>query len=307
MTDAKRKRTSGIDRALQVMDILTERQEPTSAYDLAKSAGAPVSTIYRIVDELVERDMLSRTDGSRVWLGPRLMRYGLLYRARMDMFAQAKREMQRLSQQIGRPLTVQEAQAFGIHAQVLGQMVTEALLDEQARLAGIAVSDEAVRASILEDPTFQSAGGRFDRGFFEQYLRFNGMTEPLFVERQRQFLARQIVGESIGGGGRVPETLRDVLAEHRTDVRQARYFRIELDTLPALELPSEEDLRAYFDANTARFDAPEYRKVGVIALTPETVSGEIEITTDDARAYYDSRIDRYSVAEPCGDHRRRDL
>ena len=206
-------------------------------------------------------------------------------------------EMQRLSQQIGRPLTVQEAQAFGIHARVLGQMVTEALLDEQARLAGIAVSDEAVRASILEDPTFQSAGGRFDRGFFEQYLRFNGMTEPLFVERQRQFLARQIVGESIGGGGRVPETLRDVLAEHRTDVRQARYFRIELDTLPALELPSEEDLRAYFDANTARFDAPEYRKVGVIALTPETVSGEIEITTDDARAYYDSRIDRYSVAE----------
>lgn len=206
-------------------------------------------------------------------------------------------EMQRLSQQIGRPLTVQEAQAFGIHGQVLGRMVTEALLDEQARLAGIAVSDEAVRQSIIEDPTFQSAGGRFDRGFFEQYLTFNGLTEPLFVERQRQFLARQIVGESVGGGGRVPETLLDALTQHRTDVRVARYFRIELDTLPPLELPSEEDLRAYFDANTVRFDAPEYRRVGVIALTPETVSSAIEITADDARAYYDSRIDRYSVAE----------
>ena len=43
MSDEKRKRTSGIDRALQVMDILTERQEPMSAYDLAKSAGAPAS------------------------------------------------------------------------------------------------------------------------------------------------------------------------------------------------------------------------------------------------------------------------
>ena len=106
MADEKRKRTSGIDRALQVMDILTERQEPMSAYDLAKSAGAPASTIYRIVGELVERDMLSRSDESRVWLGPRLMRYGLLYRARMDMFAEAKREMQRLSQATGETVQI---------------------------------------------------------------------------------------------------------------------------------------------------------------------------------------------------------
>lgn len=208
-----------------------------------------------------------------------------------------QQEMQRVSQQIGRPLTVQEAQAFGIHGQVVGHMVTELLLDEKARLAGITVSDEAVRQSIIEDPNFQSAGGRFDRGMFEQYLRFSGLTEPLFVERQRQFLARQIVGESVGGGGRVPETLRDALAQHQTDVRLARYFRIKPEALPPLALPSEEDLRTYFEANTSRFDAPEYRRVGVIALTPETVASTIEITSDDARAYYDSRINRYTVAE----------
>lgn len=59
MADTKRTRTSGIDRAMQIMDILTERQAAMTAYDLAKSVGAPVSTIYRLVDELVERNMLS--------------------------------------------------------------------------------------------------------------------------------------------------------------------------------------------------------------------------------------------------------
>jgi DNA-binding IclR family transcriptional regulator len=106
MTEDARKRTSGIDRALQVMDILTERQKPMSAYDLAKSLGAPVSTIYRTVDELVDRDMLSRADGNLIWLGPRLMRYGLVYRSKMDMFTEARREMLALSKRTGETVQI---------------------------------------------------------------------------------------------------------------------------------------------------------------------------------------------------------
>ena len=99
-------RTSGIDRAIQVMDILTERQTPMTAYDLAKSAGAPASTIYRIVDELIEREMLSRSKGKMIWLGPRLMRYGLTYRSKMNLFAEAKAEMYELSKRTGETVQV---------------------------------------------------------------------------------------------------------------------------------------------------------------------------------------------------------
>lgn len=101
-----RSRTSGIDRSLQVMDLLTERQVPMSAYELAKAAGAPASTIYRLIDELVERSMLSRVDEGRIWLGPRLMRYGLAYRGRIDMFAEAEREMHALSRRTGEMIQI---------------------------------------------------------------------------------------------------------------------------------------------------------------------------------------------------------
>lgn len=102
MEDASpRSRTSGIDRSLQMLDILSERRVPISAYDLAKSAEAPLSTIYRLVDELVEREMLSRLPDNRIWLGPRLMRYGLVYRAQMDIFASAQAEMQRMTAATG--------------------------------------------------------------------------------------------------------------------------------------------------------------------------------------------------------------
>ena len=69
-----RSRTSGIDRSLQILDVLTEQNRPMSSYELSKETGAPVSTVYRLVDELVERDMLSRREEGAIWLGPRLMR-----------------------------------------------------------------------------------------------------------------------------------------------------------------------------------------------------------------------------------------
>ncbi|MEX6507195.1 IclR family transcriptional regulator [Jiella sp. M17.18] len=106
MSATARTRTSGIDRSLQVMDILAERRAPMSAYDLAKSAGAPISTIYRLVDELVEREMLSRGPDNTVWLGARLMRYGLVYRARLDVFGSAQQEMQRLVEVTGETVQI---------------------------------------------------------------------------------------------------------------------------------------------------------------------------------------------------------
>jgi len=100
-TPARRSRRSGMDRALQILDILTEWHRPMTAYELAKMAGAPPSTVYKLIDELEERMMLSRSGDGRVWLGPRLMRYGLAYRARMSAFSEAERAMFALNEQVG--------------------------------------------------------------------------------------------------------------------------------------------------------------------------------------------------------------
>lgn len=102
----QRKRVGAIDRSLQVLDLLTERGKPTTAYDLARATGAPASTIYKIVDDLLDRDMLSRIDEAQVWLGPRLLRYGLAYRASVDVFTEARREMDRLCKQVGETVQI---------------------------------------------------------------------------------------------------------------------------------------------------------------------------------------------------------
>jgi DNA-binding IclR family transcriptional regulator len=81
----RRTRVSGIDRAIQVLDFLTERGAPATAYDVARGIGAPTSTIYETIDTLAERGLLSRDADGGVFLGPKLHFYGLAYARDLDL------------------------------------------------------------------------------------------------------------------------------------------------------------------------------------------------------------------------------
>jgi DNA-binding IclR family transcriptional regulator len=103
---APRTRTSAIDRAVQILDALQEANRPTTAYEIARSVGAPLSTVYSIINDLVEKNLLARTPEGAIWLGSRLYGYGLSYASSLDYLAVAHEEMTRLSAQVGETVQV---------------------------------------------------------------------------------------------------------------------------------------------------------------------------------------------------------
>jgi DNA-binding IclR family transcriptional regulator len=113
----RRSRVSGIDRALQVIDYLYETGAPAGAYAIAKAVGAPLSTIYVIIDDLVEKNMLTRNADGSIWLGARLYHYGLAYARSLDFMGVATHEMHDLCRQAGE--TVQVCGRDGDHMLVL--------------------------------------------------------------------------------------------------------------------------------------------------------------------------------------------
>jgi DNA-binding IclR family transcriptional regulator len=102
----RRARVSGIDRALQVLDLLQEEGRPASAYAIAKSIGAPLSTVYSIIDDLVEKRMLQRRNDGSVWLGSRLYHYGLAYAKSLDILDVATHEMHDLCRLVGETVQI---------------------------------------------------------------------------------------------------------------------------------------------------------------------------------------------------------
>lgn len=103
---ARRSRTSGIDRALQIFDQLQRVQQATTAYEIARAVGAPLSTIYAIIDDLVEKGLLDRDRNGLIWFGSRIYHYGLSYAHNLDLLGAATHEMHELARKCGETVQV---------------------------------------------------------------------------------------------------------------------------------------------------------------------------------------------------------
>ena len=71
-------------------------------------------------------------------------------------------KLQQLGRSFGRPLTSEQARAFGLDRQVLQQTIAEAALDEEARRMGLGQSDAETMRMIYSDPNFKGLSGDFD-------------------------------------------------------------------------------------------------------------------------------------------------
>ena len=142
----------------------------------------------------------------------------------IDRFRQLYNDrVQMLGRQFGRPLSSQQARAFGLDEQVLRQWVREALLDEQARRMGLGQSDAEVLKLIQAEPAFAGVTGKFDAQRFAQTIRQLGYTEQRFVAEQRRLSMRKQIESTVGSGIEPPKALLDALQRYRDEQRSIDY------------------------------------------------------------------------------------
>ena len=207
-------------------------------------------------------------------------------------------ELQNLQQRARRPITNEQAHAFGLDAQVLSRMISEAVLDDRAQALGLAISDAQVAKAIRADPAFAAPGGNFDRARFDAVLRDNGFTEQSFVREQRRVYLRQELVDAIVGDMTLPKASLEALHRFQAETRSLDYLTLPASAVGPIPAPDEAALQTYFDAHAQSFNAPQYRKLVVLSLSPATLAKPDEVSDVDARKLYDSVKDqRFATPE----------
>ncbi|WP_338308006.1 peptidylprolyl isomerase [Bradyrhizobium sp. TM233] len=205
--------------------------------------------------------------------------------------------LQQISRQFGRPLTPDQARAFGLDRQVLQQTIAEAALDEEARRLGLGQSDDQIRQVIMNDPNFKGVGGSFDANRFQAVIRNFGYTEQRYVAEQRKVsLRRQITG-TIGAGLEPPKAMIDVLTRFQNEQRAIEFVRLDAAQAGQIDAPSPEALSAYFEDHKVQFRAPEYRKIAFVVVSPEEIGKWSEVSDEDAKKVFEQRKDRLGTPE----------
>ncbi|QPF94865.1 peptidylprolyl isomerase [Bradyrhizobium commune] len=205
--------------------------------------------------------------------------------------------LQQIGRQFGRPLTPDQARAFGLDRQVLQQTIAEAALDENARQLGLGQSDEQIRQLIMNDPNFKSVDGKFDANRFQGLIRNFGYTEQRYVAEQRKVALRRQITGTIGAGLEPPKAMLDVLTRFQNEQRAIEFVRLNAAQAGTIDPPSPEALAAYFEDHKVQFRAPEYRKIAFVVISPEEIGKWTDVTDDDAKKLFETRKDMLSTPE----------
>lgn len=207
------------------------------------------------------------------------------------------RQIQSLSQQFGTRITREQARAFGLDQQVMGQLIAGAVLDEQAREMGLGLSEDRLAALVGQDPAFLNASGQFDRNQFNFVLQQVGM-QPRDYRRTREQLAiRQQIIEAVADGMGVPDAFLTAMALYQGEDRTAEYLVIDRARIEPVEDPADDVLQAWFDENAASYAAPEYRSIEYVRLEPENIADPAAVSEEDVAAFYETHRGSFSEEE----------
>jgi len=205
--------------------------------------------------------------------------------------------LQQVGRQFGRPLTTDQARAFGFDRQVLQQTLMEAALDEDARRLGLGQSDADIMGAIFADPLFRGVGGGFDPQHFQGIIRQMGYTEPRYLADRRKLALRRQIVDTMSAGLEPSKTLIEALSRFQNEQRSIEYIRLGTAQAGTIDPPSPETLAGYFDEHKAQFRAPEYRKISFVLITPEDLGKWSEVSDEDAKKLFEQRRDRYGTPE----------
>lgn len=192
----------------------------------------------------------------------------------------------------------QEAYQLGLIHQILNGEIQIRILAREARKLGISVSDETVTKQIskLAEPLATEGVSKSDA--IKQILRSQGISEGEFIQAIRQEMGNTLFRNALlTGATGISKEEATALYQFRNEKRDFSGFTLTNAGVKDIELPSEESLQRFYDANKQDFAIAEKRSITIATLKKEMLADKVEIHEDDLRKAYEDNIEAYKKPE----------
>ena len=181
--------------------------------------------------------------------------------------------------------------------EALQQLVVQASLANEAARLHLSVPDDALRKVIFQDPAFQGLGGQFDHNVFLNIMRTVGETEGHYLALTRTKLGNvQVVG-AVRAGGFSPDVANRLVLGYEAETRTADLVNLPFAGAAEPPSPTDDQVERQYDDNLNDYRTPEYRRIRVLILNPDSVSRDIEVSDADAQTYFESHKSSFVKTE----------
>jgi peptidyl-prolyl cis-trans isomerase D len=194
-------------------------------------------------------------------------------------------------------VTDKELLEGGFRWQVFSQMLTQAILAAQAAKLNISVSDEELRREISRVPAFADEKGKFDSQKYEVLLKSNGLSPAEFEADMRRTLTLEKLGGYVTLPAQVTEAEARGIYEFSREQAVIEYIPFLAEAFSQGITPTDEEIKAFHDANSDKFRTPARIKIEYLDLSPQTLAKPAEVSDADIEAYYKANTKAFERPE----------
>lgn len=216
----------------------------------------------------------------------------------VNQYARAlQQDIRAVEAQTGSALPFDQVTALGIDRAVLGRLIGQAALNNEAAKLGLSIGDENLGQQIIAISNFQGPNG-FDRDSYRFALQQAGLSEQEFEAEMRAETVRAILQGAVVSGAPMGATYADTLIGFAGERRDFTWALLTAaDLADAIATATDADLDAFHKANAAQFTSPAMKRLTYVWLSPDDLVADIDVDAALIQNLYDERIDQFVIAE----------
>ncbi|MEL6337620.1 MAG: SurA N-terminal domain-containing protein, partial [Pseudomonadota bacterium] len=206
-----------------------------------------------------------------------------------------QRQQTNASRQAQRAVSLTEIRQTGLGDQVLARLIRDAAIAAELEELGIAASDRIVAETIRSLPAFQGPGGDFSTTAYLQMLAQQGFDAGTFETLQRDLIGQEVLLSSAVGTVSLPPGAAARIAAHEGEQRRVAILRLTPDMAPEPPRPDSTTLGAFLEENALAFTEPDRKYGRFLHLDTRAIGEAFEPTEEALRAGYEAALSTFST------------
>ena len=208
------------------------------------------------------------------------------------------REINRISNELERFVSNEEARDSGIDIQILTNLLVEKTLNSSADEMKLRPSDNSLTERLKNTSSFRNAFNQFDKNVFNQVLRQNGITEDLFFSMERDSIAQAQIYRALFENLNISKEFSNLIHRFQNEDRSVDYLVLNTNTenVDPYEINNQELLN-YYNNNKDNYKSESKRDFTLLTLLKSEISSLIEVQEDIIKEIYENNVSDYETPE----------
>ena len=212
-------------------------------------------------------------------------------------FENALRQQQdRMRQQLGANFDASMLENPQMKRAVLDNLVSQHLLVERAKSAGLTVPDEQVAQAIAGIEAFQ-VDGKFDKKRYEAVLANQNLSPLTFEASVHDDLLGQQMQDAYVQNGFAANSVVDKVIRLNEQQRVVSVSPISFQSFMTQAKVDDAAVKNYYEQNSNEFQAHEQAKVEYVKFSADDLLARVKVSDEDARKYYDEHVNEFGTPE----------